>query len=140
MERAAFSLVNYKFDKVYLNFENKISSEIEVDFTPSGLFTSNPSSVELNLLFSAFNHGRKQNPYIEIRCVALFQSDKPLTLEEIPVFFYSNSIAIIFPYIRSFISTVTLQANIIPPILLPTWNLTALGDMFKGNMIQQMQK
>lgn len=49
-----------------------------------------------------------------------------------PSYFYRNSIAIVFPYIRAFISTVTLQANI-PPIILPTMNLTSLEIPLKQN-------
>lgn len=47
--------------------------------------------------------------------------------------FYANSIAIVFPYIRAFISTVTLQANLVSPILLPTMNLTSLGERLMNN-------
>ena len=36
---------------------------------------------------------------------------------DIPDYFYPNSLAIVFPYVRSFVSSVTLQANIESPIL-----------------------
>ena len=49
---------------------------------------------------------------------------------EIPDFFYPNSLAIIFPYIRAFVSTLTLQANV-RPIVLPTVNLMGLTDMLR---------
>lgn len=39
------------------------------------------------------------------------------SLDDIPEYFYANSIAILFPYIRVFVSTVTLQANIKPIVL-----------------------
>ncbi|RZJ69804.1 MAG: hypothetical protein EOO49_16235 [Flavobacterium sp.] len=47
------------------------------------------------------------------------------TFEEIPTFFYRNAIAIIFPYVRAFVSSVTALANI-TPLILPTYNL---GDL-----------
>ncbi|EXZ22215.1 pretranslocase subunit SecB family protein, partial [Bacteroides fragilis str. S13 L11] len=53
-------------------------------------------------------------------------------LAEIPNFFYPNSIAILFPYVRAFVSTLTLQANI-KPILLPTLNLSSLQDTLREN-------
>ena len=46
--------------------------------------------------------------------------------------FISNSIAILFPYVRAFVSTLTLQANI-KPILLPTLNLSSLQDILREN-------
>ncbi len=65
-------------------------------------------------------------------CVSQFQFAESLKLEDIPPYFYVNSIAIIFPYVRAFISTVTLQSNI-PPIVLPTMNLTELAVPLKKN-------
>ncbi|MBQ2321387.1 MAG: protein-export chaperone SecB, partial [Bacteroidales bacterium] len=41
-----------------------------------------------------------------------------------------NSVAIIFPYIRAFVSTISLQANV-NPIVLPTINLTGLTGELK---------
>lgn len=55
-----------------------------------------------------------------------------MELKDIPDFFYANSIAIIFPYIRAFVSTLTLQANI-PPIVLPTLNLSQLRTILRDN-------
>ena len=46
--------------------------------------------------------------------------------------FYKNSLAIIFPYIRAFISTLTLQSNA-GLIILPTLNLTHLEKPFREN-------
>lgn len=40
--------------------------------------------------------------------------------------------AILFPYIRAFVSTVTLQANVMP-ILLPTVNLSSLESRLREN-------
>lgn len=51
---------------------------------------------------------------------------------EIPNYFYANSLAIIFPYIRAFVSTITLQSNM-HPIVLPTVNLMGLSEKLKRN-------
>ena len=55
-----------------------------------------------------------------------------IEFNDIPGFFYPNSIAILFPYIRAFVSTLTLQANV-TPIVLPTLNLTNLQEKLKKN-------
>ena len=54
------------------------------------------------------------------------------SIEDIPEYFYPNSIAIIFPYIRAFVSTLSLQANV-KPIVLPTINLIGLTNELKEN-------
>ena len=65
---------------------------------------------------------------ISVNCQAEFMFESARTLEDIPDYFYANSIAILFP------STVSLQANI-PPIIIPTLNLSPLKDYLKANTI-----
>ncbi|MBK7039827.1 MAG: protein-export chaperone SecB [Bacteroidetes bacterium] len=55
-------------------------------------------------------------------------------LVEIPTFFYKNCIAIIFPYLRAFLSTLTLQANV-KPLILPLMNLSGLEKPLIENTV-----
>ncbi|HLO91987.1 MAG TPA: hypothetical protein VK172_12560 [Lentimicrobium sp.] len=71
-------------------------------------------------------------PFIKIDCVATYRFQEKLNFQDIPPYFYQNSIAILFPYVRAFVSTVTLQANI-GPILLPTMNLSELESPLRDN-------
>ena len=61
---------------------------------------------------------------VHVACVAEFV----LSEEAITNYFYANSIAIVFAYVRAFVSTLSLQANIGAPIVIPTLNLVALRD------------
>lgn len=131
MNKAAFSLDNYFFKKVLIDLSLNKSDEFGIDFQPSGEFNEENSTYELFFTFKAKNKDEKK-PFIQIDCVSQFQFSESLKLEEIPPYFYVNSIAIIFPYVRAFISTVTLQSNI-PPIVLPTMNLTELAAPLKKN-------
>jgi len=124
MNKAAFFLKDYKFEKVNIDFSKKVSNEISVGFEPSGEFYTKNSSFKLTIVFIAFNNKSSEN-FVSIECITTFQFENKITPDEIPSYFYRNSIAIIFPYIRAFVSTVTLQANI-PPIILPTMNLSSL--------------
>lgn len=133
MNKAAFSLVEYKFDKVSIDLEKRVSKEIEIGFEPVGVFVKNEASTfQLTFTFSAFTKN-PENPFIKIRCVALFKFEENISFEEIPDYFYTNSIAILFPFVRAFVSTITLQANLLPPIMLPTWNLASLAEPLKQN-------
>jgi preprotein translocase subunit SecB len=131
MNKAAFSLDNYFFKKVLIDLSLNKSEEFRIDFHPSGEFNEENSTYELFFTFKAKNKDEKK-PFIQIECVAQFKFAESLKLDEIPPYFYVNSIAIIFPYMRAFISTVTLQSNI-PPIVLPTMNLTDLAGPLKKN-------
>jgi preprotein translocase subunit SecB len=122
--KAAFSLENYRFEKVFIDNSNKISNDLDISFDPSGVFDAETSNFELKFIFIAHNENIN-NPFVKIECISIFKFEDKIDFENIPSYFYRNSIAIIFPYIRAFISTVTLQANIFP-IVLPTMNLSEL--------------
>lgn len=69
---------------------------------------------------------------MRINCKGLFEFKNVETIEDIPDFFYKNSIAILFPYVRAYISLVTTQANV-PGIILPTYNLSNLEEKLRNN-------
>lgn len=75
------------------------------------------------MLYFDFLAKSEAKAVFRVTCRAVFE----LTSDELPEFFYANSIAIIFPYVRAFISTVSLQANV-PSIVLPTMNLSSLRE------------
>ena len=134
MNSAAFSLEDYKFTKVEIDYYNKESNDLKIDFDPTGKFYKDNSIFELKFIFSAFGNESKR-AFVKIECIAVFKFAENINFDDIPSYFYKNSIAIIFPYIRSFVSTVTLQANI-PPIILPTMNLSALEAPLKDSTVQ----
>jgi len=74
------------------------------------------------------------NPFINVRCNGVFKFTNVSSLEEIPSYFYRNSVAILFPYLRAYISIITNQANT-PPLVLPTMNLVSLEKPLKENTI-----
>jgi preprotein translocase subunit SecB len=73
----------------------------------------------------AFDDINESIPKINIVFKAIFSFTGVEKLEDIPDFFYRNALAIVFPYIRSFVSTLTLQSNS-KLIILPTMNLSKL--------------
>lgn len=134
MNKAIFFLHNYTFEKINIDYSKSKSDDIEILFSPKGIYKSSNSEFELNIVFEAKCNGFSEN-FVEISCIAHFKFNEETTYEDIPDYFYANSIAIIFPYIRAFVSTVTLQANM-EPMVLPTLNLTALEKPLKENTIQ----
>lgn len=133
MKQAEFSLNNYKFTHVELNLDNIKEKGLTLELNPSGVFFSEKGDYELFFDFIASNIvNDKKNIVVHVVCKALFHFNNAYSFSDIPEYFYANSIAIIFPYVRAFVSTVTLQANI-APIILPTLNLSALRDSLKIN-------
>lgn len=80
----------------------------------------------VNLLFSIKNEKNDLPFSIEIDIEGLFQLDG-WENPEINSIMTTNTVAILFPYLRSIVSMVTANANI-PPYTIPVMNITALFD------------
>lgn len=133
--KASFSIDNYYYDKVYIDMEKSKSDELYIDFNISGIFFEKEKKYELSIVFKAFDSNEKEsNEFVMVRCIGIFNFKNIETYKDIPDFFYRNSIALLFPYIRAYVSLVTNQANI-KPIILPTLNLSSLEEPLRKNTI-----
>lgn len=131
MKKAIFSLIDYSIVKATLNLED-IPAEctFELGFSPSGIYEQKEGRYNLSLIFKAKCNNNIEAVNIQVK--AIYQFKESLDINEIPSYFYSNSIAIIFPYVRAFVSTITLQANV-NPIMLPTLNISTLEEVLRNN-------
>lgn len=130
-KEVAFRLVNYKFTKATLNFDIPKDAEFVIDFKPSGKLKEIEGTYDLS--FDTIVRCEETDTIIvEVSCIAQFSFMDRIKFEEIPDFFYPNSLAILFPYIRAFVSTLSLQANS-SPMILPTVNLMGLTEELRDN-------
>ncbi len=133
---AAFSLENFKFTFVNLDFASAPDEDdLGIDFKPSGIYYKDKHLYELKIEFIAFANlkgDKSPPPFINVTVIADFDLKNTESKEDIPSFFYKNSIAIVYPYIRSFVSSLSLQANS-GTLILPTLNLTMLEDTLIEN-------
>lgn len=130
-KEVAFRLVNYKFTKAILNFDIPEDAEFVIDFKPSGKLKEIEGTYDLS--FDTIVKCEETDTIIvEVSCIAQFSFMDRIKFEEIPDFFYPNSLAILFPYIRAFVSTLSLQANS-SPMILPTVNLMGLTEELRDN-------
>lgn len=134
INKAAFALVGYQFTKVALNLsELRPDANFDISIKPKGHYVHTSGSYYLCFLFTARVEKKK---VVTVECNAEFRFNQPVAPSDIPDYFYSNSIAILFPYVRAFVSTVTLQANI-RPIVIPTLNLIGLSAGLKNNTVNE---
>lgn len=135
MEQATFSFRSYKINKFSFNDENETEDKISIKLDPKGTFILKEKKFILNFQFYAFDKDKTfKKSFVKCTLSAEFLfSNNVKSLEDIPQYFYSNSIAIVFPYLRSFISSLTIQANI-KPVILPTMNLSSLSIPLKENV------
>ncbi len=126
MESAAFNFEGYKFTQVRLDLDKLGGDMRELDIRPSGEFDRDQRKYRLT--FDLYIRVRGEEA-VYIKCLSLFKMGG----EDIPDYFYANSIAIVFPYVRAFISTISLQAGVSPAIILPTLNLSSLRYRLRDN-------
>lgn len=133
MEKAAFQLTNYTFNHVLFKLPEESGGKTwEVNFTPKGAFSSSTKTFALSVLTQC-KLKEQQEPSIVVLCNAIFTFEKDLAFSEIPDYFYTNSIPILYPYIKAFIGTLGMLANSRNALILPTYNLSTLADILRKN-------
>lgn len=55
-------------------------------------------------------------------------------IQDLLPYISTNAPAILFPYVRAYISNITALGGM-PPIILPTWNLEGVGKMLRGKLL-----
>lgn len=131
VKNAAFSIKNFLFDNVSLDLSKKGTDELSLNFDPKGEFMKSESKFILSFEVKVKSE-ELSDPFLCIKCIGEFIFDNLDSLADIPPYFYANSIAILFPYIRSYTSMITTQANM-KGIMLPTLNLSSLESILKEN-------
>jgi preprotein translocase subunit SecB len=126
-----FQFKGYRINKSLIELqENSNFENIKIGFKVSGLVHQKEELYFLNLLVNITNE--EKDLKIQVEAVGKFKFEPVEKIEDISSFFYMNSSAILFPYIRAYISTLTnLSGN--RSITLPTMNLTNLAEELKTN-------
>lgn len=110
--------------------ENKASQKINLGFAPKGFINKNDSNFQLQLGVRIEDENKSFK--IEIDAIANYVFENKESLNNLSKFFYVNAPALLFPYIRAYISTLTNLSGF-EPINLPTLNMTRLGEDLRKN-------
>lgn len=132
----AFSFEGYKISHFSFDVPDNNEESVDIDFKPSGLFVKSDNRYMLQFDFNATyktETGEIKN-MLTATIHATFKFKETIEFEKIPDYFYTNSIAIVFPYLRAFVSTLTVLGNI-NLLLLPLLNLSHLKEPLKENTI-----
>ncbi|MBR8712293.1 protein-export chaperone SecB [Porphyromonas levii] len=138
-QNAKFRLKSYQIAKASLNFDIPNESTLKIFFNPSGKYRSEKGEYDLFLDTKVViaDKNEDNNEVVNVTCRAFFQFESTFSFKDIPDYFFPNCIAIVFPYIRAFISTLSVQANISSPIILPIVNLKKLGSILSQNTVEE---
>ncbi len=136
-QEASFKFNSYKISSFSFQDPQGEVEGISLSFSPSGVYVEDSRKFFLDLNFKAFYKNEELQVDIASASLnAIFTFKDEMPFEQIPEYFYVNSIAILFPYLRAFISTLTQLANI-KQMILPIMRLDMLGDELKENTQKQ---
>ncbi|MCC9071225.1 hypothetical protein LNQ49_06410 [Flavobacterium sp. F-65] len=133
-KKAEFKFIKFQVPSFSYNETREKESELKLQFNPTGKYFPKEGRFELSINFIGYEEGKKRKPIIVISGIADFKFTNKIEFDEIPNYFYTNSIPIVYPYLRAFISTVTLQANT-GVIMLGVMNFTDMSKPLKENSI-----
>lgn len=110
---------------------NPPSEQISLGLLPKGVINKKEGNFQLYLDVKIEDENKSF--FIEIKSVANYLFEKSENLDNLSNYFYINAPALLFPYIRAYISTLTNLSGF-EPINLPTLNMNNLGDELRKNI------
>jgi len=130
---SSFNFEGFKIIKSYFEMnEGDEEQTFSINFNPTGIIHKGTSKFDLQIGVLIEERNNKFKAEIIVLGVFKFVSD--MQEDMLDNFFYKNAPAILFPYIRAYITTLTSLSGI-SPVILPTLNLSLLGPELKKNTI-----
>lgn len=128
---SSFQFKGFRVNRSLIDRKKDNSNEkLSIAFNPKGVIDKKESLFTLILNVSVSNKSKSLNIEIDAEAKYLFKADEHA--ENLNNYFYINAPAILFPYLRAYISALTSLSGI-PTITLPTLNLTSMGADLKSN-------
>jgi len=128
---STFQFKGYRIERSLIELKSaEIGANFSISFDAKGVVNKTESLFELDL--TALIKDKNDTISIEVQVVSFFVFDAQTEKSQLEKLFYMNAPAIIFPYLRSYITTLTVLSGI-DPVILPTLNLSALGKELEQN-------
>jgi preprotein translocase subunit SecB len=107
-----------------------VSPKLSIDISVEGKDDRKNNQFVLKMDFRIWDE--KENMKIQVVASGLFEFDPDCTEKELGSYFNTNAPALIFPYLRAYITSLTALSGT-APVILPTLNLAHLGEKLKNN-------
>jgi len=135
MENSGFQFNGFKIIRSLIERkDNNISKKISIGFKPKGIINKEKSTFQLHLGVKIEDENKAFN--IIIDSIANYTFEDEINIDNLNNFFYVNAPALLFPYLRAYIATLTNLSGF-ETINLPTLNMTKLGDDLKLNTTEE---
>lgn len=134
---ASFQFENFLITKSLFELGNNSEvSDLSIGFRPSGKLDMENQMFHLEL--GVFISDSSEAFKVEVEALGFFKFEN-IEKEDLSSFLYHNAPALLFPYIRAYISSLTTLSGI-KPIVLPTLNLSNLKDDLEQNILETSLK
>lgn len=128
---AKFQLVNFLVSKSSIEIKSdQISEEFNFKFYPKGIVRTSSKKFELNIGLEIEDKNRQVK--ILLKVIGNYTFHPETETNELNNYFFVNAPAILFPYIRAYISSLTALSGI-STVTMPTLNMQSLGKDLKEN-------
>ena len=129
--KPSFQFERFKITRSLFNKkEGKASKSLSVGFLPKAKFYREENRFELFLGIRIEDSAKKV--LIEVDSIAEYKLVN-VAEKQLNNYFYINAPAILFPYLRAYIASLTTLSGYMNPIILPTFNLTSLASDLEKN-------
>lgn len=129
---AKFQFKGFRIEKSLINIlEPNPEGNFDIKFTPKGEISKSKSTFILKLEIYITN--KTKTIEVDVLAIADFYFED-IEDEKKEAYFFLNGPALLFPYIRAYISTLSTLSGI-KSIILPTLNLVGLRSGLKKNTI-----
>jgi len=129
--KSAFRFEKYSITRSVIDRKsNETPESLQIGFEPKGTHYRNEGKFELFLGVHIEDEAKSLS--IEVDAIAIYVLEGEVSEKMLSTFFYLNAPAILFPYLRAYVATLTTLSGM-PPINLPTLNLTQLAPELEKN-------
>lgn len=133
LKMSNLKITNSEFNCISNNFNTKLSiqiiKEITQDLHPKDEILNDKDELSHNVKLITTISSENKEIYVSVTCSAIFSIPNKLDLSKntITQLIEKNSIAIMFPYVRSYITLITSVPNM-NPIIIPPININKVLD------------
>ncbi|WP_019413658.1 protein-export chaperone SecB [Paenisporosarcina sp. TG20] len=138
--KSGLRFINYQVNDVEFHLNNDyVENSITVDFNIERFVEykdDDENTMYVTLILNIFEHAKEKNfPFsMNLDVTGIFQLDN-IDIDKRESFAEVNSVAILFPYLRSLVSTYTANSNV-PALILPPINVVKLIEN-QENMLKE---
>ena len=127
--KSSLQFLGFNIVRSYIERKGNEIGEVDVNINPNGLIDNANDIFKLGLTITITD--KSENFKVEVAAVGQFKMNDRNN-KDIETFLYLNAPAILFPYVRAYISALTTLSGY-STVTLPTFNLAGLKDTLKNN-------